>query len=151
VLSQLHRLRKRQDFTLAYQKGKCCSGVHLLVRVRRRTMVSSPTVEVDPPTRFGISVSQKVSKRAVQRNRVKRRLRAACRQLLPLITPGWDVVIVVRSGTSASSLTSKSKKNPKASPSQPQAISPQPLQCGYQEFLQELRQLLVATKIIHKQ
>jgi ribonuclease P protein component len=148
VLAQLNRLRKRQDFTLAYQQGKCRSGVHLLVRVRRRATARTPTVEGDPPTRFGISVSQKVSKRAVQRNRVKRRLRAACRQLLPLVTPGWDVVIVVRSG--ASSPPPKNSKTAKALPSQPQTTSPQPLQCGYQEFLQELRQLLVATKIIHE-
>jgi ribonuclease P protein component len=150
VLSQLHRLRKRQDFSLAYQQGKCRSGVHLLVRVRRRTTTPPPTVEGDPPTRFGISVSQKVSKRAVQRNRVKRRLRAACRQLLPLITPGWDVVIVARSGASASSPPSKNSKTVKALPSRHQAPQPQPLQCGYQEFLQELRQLLTATKVIHE-
>jgi ribonuclease P protein component len=148
VLSQLHRLRKRQDFSLAYQQGKCRSGVHLLVRVRRCTTACPPTVEVDPPTRFGISVSQKVSKRAVQRNRVKRRLRAACRQLLPLVTPGWDVVIVVRSGASTPP-PSKNSKTAKAVSSMHQAPQAQPLQCGYQEFLQELRQLLIATKVIH--
>jgi ribonuclease P protein component len=127
VLCQSHRLRKRQDFTLVYQKGKSVYGVHFYVRVRRH-------VRAGAVSRFGISVSQKVSKRAVQRNRIKRQLRAACRQLLPEVTPGWDVVIVVRhSGSGAD----KGK------------YPPSPLPCAYWEFLQELKQLLIEAKVIH--
>jgi ribonuclease P protein component len=72
-------------------------------------------------TRIGISISQKVHKRAVIRNRIKRQLRAICRQLLPRFAQGWDLVITVH---------------------------PQALQCDYQQFLQELEQLLTDAEVL---
>jgi len=44
-------------------------------------------------TRFGFSVGKKLGK-AVARNRIKRRLRAAARSLP--VGEGWDIVVVVR-------------------------------------------------------
>ena len=41
-------------------------------------------------------VSTKVSKRAVVRNKVKRRLREISRELLPNISSGWDVVVMTK-------------------------------------------------------
>lgn len=73
------------------------------------------------PTRVGISISQKVSKRAVVRNRIKRQLRAIFRQFLPQIVPGWQLVIVVK---------------------------PNATQCRYEQFLQELKQLLISAEVI---
>jgi ribonuclease P protein component len=74
------------------------------------------------PARVGFSISQKISKRAVVRNRIKRQLRAAVRHLLPRVETGWDLVIVVR---------------------------PDALQCDYFIFLQQLEQLLAQAKILH--
>ncbi|HEY9737726.1 MAG TPA: ribonuclease P protein component [Trichocoleus sp.] len=65
-------------------------------------------------SRFGISISQKVSKRAVIRNRIKRQIRAAIRHLLPTIRSGLQVVVIVRPGSDV---------------------------CEYGEFLRELEQL----------
>lgn len=48
-----------------------------------------------PYSRFGISVSRWVGK-AVVRNRAKRRLREAIRMLWRGVSPGWDMVFVVR-------------------------------------------------------
>jgi ribonuclease P protein component len=76
------------------------------------------------PTRIGISISTKVSKRAVVRNRIKRQLRAAFRRLLPRISPGWLLVVVV----------------------QPSAARQE---CVTQQFLQELEQLLVAAEVLN--
>ena len=45
--------------------------------------------------RFGITVSKKVGK-SVQRNRVKRLVREAFRQLRPGIKAGYDIVVVGR-------------------------------------------------------
>jgi ribonuclease P protein component len=45
--------------------------------------------------RFGFVVGKKVGK-AVVRNRVKRRLRAACRECLPSLTENFDAVIIAR-------------------------------------------------------
>lgn len=76
------------------------------------------------PTRIGISISTKVSKKAVVRNRIKRQLRAAFRHLLPRISPGWLLVVVV----------------------QPAAARQE---CVTQQFLQELEQLLVAAEVLN--
>lgn len=46
-------------------------------------------------TRVGLVASKRVGK-AVQRNRARRRLRAALRRLGPDLSEGWDLVIVVR-------------------------------------------------------
>lgn len=74
------------------------------------------------PTRIGISISRKVSKHAVTRNRMERQIRAALRHLLPQISPGWDCIIVVK---------------------------PTDETCNYGQFLQELRQLLAQAEVLH--
>lgn len=74
------------------------------------------------PTRFGLSVSQKVSKRAVVRNRVKRLIRAAIRKLLPRVSPGWDFIVVVQPGAQ---------------------------ECNYGQILQELEQLLAQAEVLN--
>ncbi len=79
------------------------------------------TTENLPATRFGISVSQKVSKKAVTRNLLKRQIKAALRLLLPQIASGWSIVIGVR---------------------------PSAQGCEYAEILRELKQLLTAAEVI---
>lgn len=50
--------------------------------------------------RCGLTVSKKISKLAVVRNRVRRRLRAAARDILPLhVRPGVDIVLIGRAET----------------------------------------------------
>ena len=51
----------------------------------------------DQPPRLGLAVSRKVDKRAVGRNRIKRRLRERFRQLRARLAPG-AYVVVARSG-----------------------------------------------------
>ena len=69
------RLKHWEDFQSVYQQGKRYRESHLMLRVLRD---SSLLV-----SRFGIAVSQKVSKKAVVRNRIKRQIRAAIQVLLP--------------------------------------------------------------------
>lgn len=117
ALPKQHRLRRYQEFKQVYQQGNRYYGKWLVLRVL-------PTVDSQQatPTRIGISVSQKVSKKAVVRNRLKRRIRAACRQLLPEISPGCKIIVGVRPGSQ---------------------------ECEYGDFLQELRQLLAQTEVIN--
>jgi ribonuclease P protein component len=118
-LPKPHRLRRRQDFQKVYQRGKRHQGVNLTLR----SLLHLPdlTTENLPATRFGISVSQKVSKKAVVRNLLKRQVKAALRQLLPQVVSGWSVVIGVR---------------------------PSAQGCEYVEILRELEQLLAAAEVL---
>ena len=67
-----------------------------IVRRGRRASTTYATVHAvatrDQPTRFGFIVSKAVGG-AVVRNTVRRRLRAVCRELLPDMAVGSDVVI----------------------------------------------------------
>lgn len=80
------------------------------------------STRADSPTRIGISISVKVDKRSVVRNRIRRQIQAAFRRLLPLIPKNLDVVVVVH---------------------------PLAIQCGYLQFLQELEQLLAEIEVLH--
>jgi ribonuclease P protein component len=48
-----------------------------------------------PTTRFGLSTGRRLGG-AVDRNRVRRRLREALRVMAPSFQPGWDVLIIAR-------------------------------------------------------
>jgi ribonuclease P protein component len=116
-LPQSHRLKHRQDFQAVYGKGKRYHGSHLILITLENSPQDTPLA-----SRFGLSISKKVSKKAVVRNRLKRQIRAVIRQLLPEIASGWRVIIVIR---------------------------PSPTECNYERFLRELKQLLVKANIIH--
>lgn len=119
-LPKANRLRQRQDFDRVYQSGKRrrATGLHLVI-LRQPNPVE--TLEV-LPIQVGISISKKVSKRAVVRNRIKRQLKAIVRQFLPRIESGLRMVILVRS---------------------------EALTYNYGQFLQELEQLLMKAEVLH--
>ena len=50
----------------------------------------------DQISQFAINVNLKVSKRAVERNKVKRRISETIRRNLPLIKPGYDLFIFAK-------------------------------------------------------
>jgi len=80
------RIRRRKDFLAAYHSGARSAhgglAMHALATGHGRT-------------RFGISVGKKFG-RAVERNRIKRRLREIFRLCKHQLKPGHDVVITVR-------------------------------------------------------
>ena len=49
----------------------------------------------DGPTRLGIVVGRRVGK-AATRNRVKRRIREALRQIYPQLDSGYDLIVIAR-------------------------------------------------------
>jgi len=121
VLPKTHRLKRREDFNAVYQKGRRFHSKHLTVLV----LADPPPQGAGPldhsPSRFGISISQKVSKRAVVRNRIKRQIRAILREFLPHLRAGRRLVISVR---------------------------PDAVRCEYSEFLRELRKLLTQAEVL---
>ncbi len=120
-LPKANRLKHRKEFKQVYQKGLRCSGKYLIVRALKDVSPHSGEATLPPP-KIGISISQKVSKKAVIRNRIKRQLRAIIRSLLPQLSSGWKMVVVVK----------------------PSAVG-----CKYEDFLQELRQLLIESEVLH--
>jgi ribonuclease P protein component len=92
----LATLTRRADFLAAARTGRVGTpGFHLQAR-KRRDDEADPTL-----VRVGFTCSKKVGN-AVARNRAKRRLRAIARAVLPEAgCPGWDYVLIGKSGITA--------------------------------------------------
>ena len=81
-------LRRRADF-LRVAQGRKCAAPGLVLQARARA-------DGDPAPRVGFTVSKKVGN-AVERNRVKRRLKALAHRLLLLYAQaGHDYVVIGR-------------------------------------------------------
>ena len=74
------------------------------------------------PTQFGISISQKISKKAIVRNYLKRQIKSVIRIFLPKIVSGYQIVIVVKKQIQG---------------------------CQYSILLREIKELLINAKIVH--
>jgi ribonuclease P protein component len=86
-----NRLSRSRDFDAVYRHGTSASTRYLVLHWFRR--------EDDPEgePRLGLAVPRAVGS-AVTRNRVKRVLREAWRELLPDVPAGNDYVLVARPG-----------------------------------------------------
>ncbi len=95
MLSKLNRLKKKKDFENVAQKGR---------QVNRGFLVLKFTPNGKNENRFGFVVSKKVLKRAVDRNKIKRQLRHAVRNIMSdkqighSNEVGHDVVFFARFG-----------------------------------------------------
>lgn len=83
-------LKQNHLFGLAYAKGKCHTRQALAVYILKNRRASAKTM-------LGITVSKKRGK-AVERNRAKRIIREAFRQLYPQVKEGYIIVAVARQG-----------------------------------------------------
>ena len=79
-------LKKNHEFKRLYTKGKNAASKYVAVYSRRNNM---------PENRLGITVSTKLGG-AVQRNRIRRRLKEIYRQNESMLASGYDIVIVAR-------------------------------------------------------
>ena len=87
MLSRDKRLRRERDITRVYSKGRYGGGTNLQVKTLVTGLSSS---------RAAIVVSKKVSKKAVVRNRIKRRIAALMAQDWQTVRPGCDIVVSVK-------------------------------------------------------
>ena len=120
-LPKANRLKHRRDFQAVYEQGIRRYSPHLILRALSTQDATIITGEAKT-TRIGISISKKVSKKAITRNLIRRRIQGAIRELLPRISPGWQIVIIVKS---------------------------QAVECKYEHFLRELEQLFKEATIIN--
>jgi len=87
MLARPFRITKKEDFEAAYRQGKNFSLGPIVMIVRDNGSNS---------TRFGVVASTKFSKKAVERNRIKRQIREILRKNKENVRSGQDIVISVR-------------------------------------------------------
>jgi ribonuclease P protein component len=121
-LPKPYRLRRRQDFQRVYQKGQRRTGQYLSVMVLAGGDLVKTEPSTPPLTRFGISISKKISKKSVVRNLIKRRIKGALREMISQIAPGKLVVIICK---------------------------PASVGCDYGEILRELKKLLLTLEVMN--
>ena len=90
----LTTLKRRAEF-LRVRGGLRWSTSTLVVETKPRDTDPADTVEPSATCRFGFTVTKKLGK-AVVRNRIRRRLKSAVRELLELARPGFDYVVIAR-------------------------------------------------------
>ncbi|UCH72925.1 MAG: ribonuclease P protein component [Rhodospirillales bacterium] len=90
--SAVQRLKRRTDFLRVAGARRKCAMPGLVLQARRRD-------DAHGTTRVGYTASRKVGG-AVQRNRARRRLKAAAGQIIPRhAKAGFDLVLIARGAT----------------------------------------------------
>ncbi|MDD5146199.1 MAG: ribonuclease P protein component [Candidatus Pacebacteria bacterium] len=87
MLPKPYRLTKNNDFQNVFQNGRVAGGSFLAIKAAPNTLTHC---------RIGFVVSKKVSNKATDRNRVKRRLREAMRGFLPQFNNHFDMVLLTK-------------------------------------------------------
>ncbi|MFA4998628.1 MAG: ribonuclease P protein component [Candidatus Paceibacterota bacterium] len=89
MLSKKNLLKKKGDIERVFKKGRGSKEDFLLLKAVRNSLSSS---------RFGIVVSQKVSKKAVLRNKIRRRLKEIIGAKIGKIKGGQDCLLIALPG-----------------------------------------------------
>jgi len=96
MLPKINRIKKKKDFETIFKNSKSFKNNLLIFRIMKNSLGLN---------RFGFVVSQKVSKKATIRNKVRRRLaeaiRARMKDILPLgaqVKNGTDMVLIALPG-----------------------------------------------------
>ena len=84
MLPAINRLKANRDFKSVFNGGKTAENRFFKIKFIKNR---------EKETRFGFIISTKFAKKAVVRNLIKRRLRAAVRFLLKNIKPGFDIIV----------------------------------------------------------
>lgn len=88
MLPKQYRLPLRTELVRVQEEGRIFQGRLFSLLVAKR--------EKNRPSRFAFIISTKVHKKATKRNRARRLLVEAIRELLPKIKPGFDCVFLAK-------------------------------------------------------
>jgi ribonuclease P protein component len=88
MLRQINRLSKKKDFEKVFKEGKSSYDKLLGIKILPNNLDYS---------RFGILVGSKISKKAVLRNLIRRRIREFIKSKIEQIEPGYDLVVITLS------------------------------------------------------
>lgn len=94
MLPKKNRLRRKREFEEVLRKGTVAKGKFFVLRIKDSKSEFS---------RFGFVVSTKISKKAVVRNKVKRRARNIVRELLESLRKNIDGVFIALPGVEKAS------------------------------------------------
>ncbi|MDO8667985.1 MAG: ribonuclease P protein component [bacterium] len=89
MLAKQHRLLKQKDFEKVFKRGKSFYTKLLGAKALTSELKFN---------RFGIVISTKISKKATERNRLKRQIRQAIRELNEELRSGLDLVVMALPG-----------------------------------------------------
>ncbi len=95
ALNRALRLRKSSEFQRVRQQGRSITS---------RLLVLAWVPNEEGRLRIGFVVSKRISRLAVERNRVKRLLSEAVRRHLSELPVGWDIVLSARNHITAADL-----------------------------------------------
>ncbi len=85
MLSKKNRLTHRKNFGKIFKKGQGNFSNIVGIKLMPNNLTDS---------RFGIIVSNKISKKAVERNKIRRQIREIIRLNLDKIKKGFDIAII---------------------------------------------------------
>jgi ribonuclease P protein component len=85
MLPKGQRLTKQKDFDNVYRGGRPSFGGILSLRCAQNNL---------PDTRTAVIISNKISKKAVERNRIKRQIRYAVQKHSAKISSGYDCIFI---------------------------------------------------------
>lgn len=88
ALNTKNRLKKKKEFDDVFKNGKTVSGSFLFIKFKKNN------IEIP---RFGFIVGLKISKKAVERNKIKRLLSEVIKTILKQIKNNYDIITVVKS------------------------------------------------------
>jgi ribonuclease P protein component len=83
MLKKENRLTQKKDFDRVFKKGRGIKSNSLFLKILENNKEC---------TRIGIIVSKKVSKKAVERNKIKRRIREIIRKID--FCKGFDIILI---------------------------------------------------------
>lgn len=86
MLKKVNRLTKNKEFENVFKNGASSYNKLLGVKLTKNSLSFN---------RFGIIISNKISKKAVERNKIRRRIRSIIESELSFFKEGFDCVIVV--------------------------------------------------------
>lgn len=86
MLPRKYKLKKENDFKKVFKQGKYYQEDFIKIKISENNLKI---------TRFGLLIGLKISKKAVQRNKIKRQIEEIIRLNIEKINSGFDIVILV--------------------------------------------------------
>jgi len=90
MLDKKNCLKKKKDFQKVIKQGKKIEKDFLVLKLSENSLKDV--------SRIGFVVSQRISKKAFLRNKIKRRLREIVKDNLDNLKPGYDLIFFTKKG-----------------------------------------------------